>query len=108
MNKVYDICLFCIFTFFYAGIVHFAGTTQGDAGLLCREPLKYPVFLQSVVPLYLSVVQSFHQKCPHSEFRIPNRSCELAVPIVQDELTRLKIAAKFNPGNGKFIWPPKV
>eukprot|EP01034_Spumella_vulgaris_P032003 gene32003-39535_t len=62
------------------GIIHFAGTTHGDAEMLCRDPLQYPVLLLSgVVPLYLSVMSAFQKKCPqcapHSVHPICRQAC---------------------------------
>lgn len=91
----------------FVGIVHFAGTTHSDAGYLCHEPTKYPMYLTGAVPLYLSIAHSFHKKCPASPFTPPVNACENAVPLVQQELTRLGASVKYNPGLGHFVWPPQ-
>jgi hypothetical protein len=86
--------------------VHFAGTTHADAGHLCREPLQYPMFLPSVLPLYLSVVRAFETQRPaylFSAFSLPTNSCAKAVPVVQAELERQKLKAIVT---GPFTWPP--
>lgn len=96
------------YVFYFIGIVHFAGTTRGDAEHLCREPLKYPIFLNAAVPLYLSIAHSFatkHAKCP---LRIQNSSCASAVPIVKAELSRQRLEVRYNPGVGGFTWPPPI
>lgn len=90
------------------GIVHFAGTTRADAEHLCREPIKYPVFLTAAVPLYLSIAHSFNTKHAQCPLRTQNSSCASAVPIVQEELARLKLEVKYNPGLGSFSWPPTM
>eukprot|EP00598_Pedospumella_elongata_P007347 CAMPEP_0184985472 /NCGR_PEP_ID=MMETSP1098-20130426/14132_1 /TAXON_ID=89044 /ORGANISM="Spumella elongata, Strain CCAP 955/1" /LENGTH=404 /DNA_ID=CAMNT_0027509561 /DNA_START=32 /DNA_END=1246 /DNA_ORIENTATION=- len=90
------------------GIVHFAGTTRGDAEHLCREPLKYPIFLNAAVPLYLSVAHSFATKLAKCPLRIQNSSCASAVPIVKAELSRQRLEVRYNPGVGGFSWPPPI
>lgn len=42
------------------GIVHFAGTTGGNAERLCQDPMQYPLFSTAVIPLYLSIVHSYN------------------------------------------------
>jgi len=86
--------------------VHFAGTTRADAEHLCREPIKYPIFLTAAVPLYLSIAHSFNVMRAQCPLRVLNTSCGDAVPVVQEELTRLKLGVKYNPGLGGFTWPP--
>lgn len=86
--------------------MHFAGTTRADAEYLCREPTKYPIFLTAALPLYLSVAHSFNSKHAQCPLRVQNSTCDGAVAVVQEELARLKLEAKYNPGLGGFTWPP--
>lgn len=51
---------------FTAGIVHFAGTTHGNARTMCIDPLQYPVLSGGAVPLYLAIVKAFFGSCPVS------------------------------------------
>lgn len=90
---------------FSLGIVHFAGAVKSDANRLCEDPLQYPVFLPSVLPLYLSIVNSFQQRCPSSTYR-PSAACQKSVKIVQDHFFYKVMKPKYNPGRGKFSWPP--
>ena len=95
----------------YIGIVHLAGTTHADPEHLCRYPLQYPLFLTGVLPLYLSVVHTFMSRYPRfqeTDFRLPTSSCVTAVATVQTELHRLSLSVRFNPGHGKFVWPPST
>jgi hypothetical protein len=89
------------------GILHFAGSAQGRSEFLCADPLKYPLFLSAAMPLLLSVVHSFLKKCGGVSEVLSNslRLCVDAVPIVQQELSNLKIHPKFEPGRGNFRWP---
>ena len=91
-----------------AGIVHFAGTTQGNAERLCHEALKYPLFIPAVVPLYLSVVVSFQLKCPaSSQWNYSSGACNRAVKEVADYAAANSISIQYNPGRCKnFSWPP--
>eukprot|EP01038_Epipyxis_sp_PR26KG_P015900 gene15900-21563_t len=53
------------------GILHFAGMIGGDAELLCRYPLQYPILLSAALPLFLSSVHSFINSC-QSNTTIPS------------------------------------
>jgi lipopolysaccharide biosynthesis glycosyltransferase len=46
------------------GIIHFAGSTFGVPLLSCYEPLRYPIFIPAVVPLYLQIISSLSRQCP--------------------------------------------
>lgn len=46
------------------GIIHLAGSTFGVPLLSCYEPLRYPIFIPAVVPLYLQVISSLSRHCP--------------------------------------------
>lgn len=74
---------------------------------MCNEPTKFPMYLTGAVPLYLSIAHSFQAKCPRSPFQLPVNACANAVPLVQQELSRLGLAVKYNPGLGQFTWPPR-
>ncbi len=90
------------------GIVHLAGTTHGDAEMLCREPLKYPVFLSAVVPLYLSVMASYRRACPATHYPV-SATCSQAVKSVVTALASQQgqpIPVTYSAGRGKFTWPP--
>lgn len=94
---------------------------MGDrAEILCENPLQYPLFLPAVVPLYLSVVSSYMRRVKDKldgyffegnfsqnnfKFQFSN-SCNEAVEIVKAELKSKTISVSYNPGRGRFIWPP--
>lgn len=88
---------------FTTGIVHFAGSTGGDATRLCRKPY-YPLFKNAVQPLYLSVVSSFQRAFPDlfsscDDLYIVCATCrEILKKEVKEEM--------YNPGKGNFRWPP--
>lgn len=89
------------------GVIHFAGTMNGDPELFCKYPLLYPVLYVSAIPLYLSIASSFSRSCPNSLFNISNpRKCNEAILLIQQEFEREKIKVKYDPGKGKFTWPP--
>eukprot|EP01041_Mallomonas_annulata_P004723 gene4723-9377_t len=90
------------------GIIHFAGVTHGDAQRLCYEPLRYPIFLKAVLPLYLSVIASFQSICPAAKALFTHCNLTDAVKVVVDELKANGSWASFHPGIGKFNWPPKL
>jgi lipopolysaccharide biosynthesis glycosyltransferase len=46
------------------GIIHLAGSTSGVPLLSCYEPLRYPIFVPAVVPLYLQIISSLSRRCP--------------------------------------------
>jgi hypothetical protein len=92
-------------------VVHFAGTTHGDVELLCREPLRYPVLLPAALPLYLSVLGSYHKECPVTSYPVSG-VCRSAVAVVlrmlQADSDGRATAVRYNPGRGRFTWPPKL
>lgn len=88
------------------GIVHFAGTTGGQAERLCQDPLQYPLFHRAVIPLYLSVVSSFSLVCPSSAFKFSNL-CFEAIRAFQKAIPVLHINITYNTGLGLFSWPPR-
>ena len=102
------------------GIIHFAGTTGGDAELLCRNPLQYPMLLPSATPLYLSMVASYMNKLCRNRGTTINGTtightcdylftdvCLTAVRTVSEELRSKDVRVRYNPGRGVFPWPPR-
>lgn len=89
----------------FLGIVHFAGTTHGKSSLLCDQPLTYPHLVTAAVPLFLSVVSSLHSTCPMSHQFIP-ASCWNAMEAVQHAVSFANLTVRYNPGRGRFLWPP--
>ena len=88
------------------GIVHFAGSTRGgSSSSICDEPTKYPYFTAGATPLFLSVVHSLHRKCPDL-IPIP-LSCFGAVNAIEQLASRGGVRVAYNPGFGKFVWPPQ-
>ena len=92
--------------FMLIGIVHFAGTTHGDAEMLCHEPLRYPLYLSAAMPLYLSIVASFQRSYPNSSHRFSNR-CKEAIAEIESAIQEFNVTVKYNPGLGNFTWPPQ-
>lgn len=91
------------------GIVHFAGSTFGDMELLCREPLKYPIFISGAVPLFLSVTQSYNMKCQANDQHFKFKPvCAEAVQELAVHLKANSLSVSYNPGLGSFIWPPAM
>mmetsp|Transcript_3427 Transcript_3427/g.5139 ORF Transcript_3427/g.5139 Transcript_3427/m.5139 type:complete len:262 (+) Transcript_3427:122-907(+) len=109
----------------FLGIVHLAGSTGGNAEILCDNPLQYPIFLPAVLPLYLSTVASYMRYIMHRttagtspflpniseadimrvKYRFSN-SCNEAVEIVAKELASKSLSVRYNAGKGRFSWPP--
>ena len=48
-----------MFYYIIIGIVHYAGTTHGDALFFCKYPLQYPIYIPNVIPLYMSIAVSY-------------------------------------------------
>lgn len=97
-------------TFDFEGVVHFAGITKGDAFALCREPLKYPFLLNAALPLYLSAVKSFGKslfKETQQELATLVSLCSASLDLVLTEVKKSNIIVAYNPGPGRFIWPPR-
>lgn len=71
-----------------------------------RKPYKIPPLRPGgAVPLYLSAAHSLHAKCPET-FPLP-MSCYQAVDAIRAEEAKgngTKVV--FNPGFGRFDWPP--
>ena len=84
------------------GIIHLAGTTHGDAGHLCEQPLSYPSFLPAVLPLYLAVIKSFHALYPNEHFS-SLQSCLDAIDKIKEIHRANAIHSKYNIGRGSFI-----
>ena len=83
--------------------------TKADASLLCKEAIKYPMLLTSVVPIYLSIVRMFIATLPSSmkeEVSGFINTCNYAVDIVKEEVKNTKVRVNYNPGYGHFVWPP--
>jgi lipopolysaccharide biosynthesis glycosyltransferase len=104
-NSSVQISIIIDSSFSSTGIVHFAGTTHGKSSLLCDKPLTYPHLATGAVPLFLSVVFSLHSSCPISHKFIPT-SCWNAIKVVQHAVSFGNMTVRYNPGRGKFIWPP--
>jgi len=98
------------------GIVHFAGTTQGNARTICIDPVQYPVLSTGAVPLYLSVLKSVINSCPirdddynkgwYNEWLGVEKTCLEAITKVQSHQEKGTLEIKFLPGHGNFYWPP--
>lgn len=90
------------------GIIHFAGTTGGDAERLCQDPLQYPLFSAAVMPLYLSVVHAFNSsKCPENESEVFRFSslCSDAITSLADHLKKNNVIVNYNPGlSSMLLW----
>jgi lipopolysaccharide biosynthesis glycosyltransferase len=114
-----------------SGIVHFAGTTGGNAEVLCKDPMQYPLLANAAMPLYLSIIHSYNNT---AQKRVLGSSgdlqdnmndtkvngdidsiswqwrygsvCADAVDFLKRGLKKDKITVKFNPGAGQFTWPP--
>lgn len=86
------------------GIIHFAGTTHGDALMLCKHPLQYPTFLTAVIPLYLMTIKSFQDTCPASIWNFNDCNITYAIDLVRSEVARLNVTISYNGGLGKFRW----
>lgn len=111
----------------FLGIIHLAGSTGGNAEILCDNPLQYPVFLPVVLPLYLSTVASYMQyvqtktakgnplqKWPNKseilssiKYKFTN-SCNEAVETITKALELQSLSVKYNAGRGRFVWPPSL
>lgn len=94
-----------------AGVVHFAGTTRGNALFLCEFPTTHTLLLPAAVPLYLAVVQSFLQQCPASPYSrsLAAQCVDYAAPTVAAALKSDRTAGHFESGVGHFQWPlPKL
>lgn len=108
-----------------AGIVHLAGSTGGNAEILCDNPLQYPIFLPAVLPLYLSTVASYMRYVKQriaavtsqlqSNVSVPDiimikykftNSCNEAVELVTKELALKSLSVRYNVGKSNFNWPP--
>jgi len=102
------------------GIVHLAGSTNGHIETICHDPLRYPLFLPNVVPLYLSIIHSYMQKCEayatHEGHITPysfSGACSTAIHAVSEHLALALASAdgggavNYNPGLGPFGWPIK-
>jgi hypothetical protein len=101
------------------GIIHLAGSTSGHIETICREPLRYPLFLPNVITLYLSVIHDYMQKCEaHVKQEGRNYStpysfspdCNTAVDVVSEYMASVEdegSVVKYNPGLGRFGWPIK-
>lgn len=96
--------------------------------MLCDNPLQYPLFLHGVIPLYLSMASAYMrlvdgivgrsntsisssgwsaewvQQLPF-QFRFTN-SCNAAVEATLKELAAQRVLVQYNPGRGRFGWPP--
>lgn len=109
-----------------AGIVHLAGSTGGNAEILCDNPLQYPIFLPAVLPLYLSTVASYMRYVMERTAAVTNslrvnvsendammrvkyrftNSCNEAVETVKKELALKSLNVRYNAGKSRFNWPP--
>jgi len=101
------------------GIIHLAGSTSGHIETICREPLRYPLFLPNVITLFLSVIHNYMQKCnayiKHEgiNYSTPysfSPDCNTAVDVVTQYMASAEDEggiAKYNPGLGPFGWPIK-
>lgn len=89
------------------GVVHFAGSTYGDETSMCKRPTQYPHFLSAVMPLYLSIVTALHKSCPAIPWKM-KEVCAEGVVKLQQRLIDDNITVSYNPGRGKFTWPPRI
>ena len=86
------------------GIIHFAGTSHGDAEMLCNDPFQYQVFIKHAMPLYLKAIQSFQKSCPHSIWKFMTCNITNTINIVKKELKALNITVSYNAGRSGFDW----
>lgn len=89
------------------GVVHFAGTLQGDQMLLCRYPLLHPVLWPAALPLYLTVALSLQKKCP-SLAPESWRLCREAVGQLVKAFQSHPVQVHFHEGPARLRWPPQV
>jgi lipopolysaccharide biosynthesis glycosyltransferase len=87
------------------GITHFAGTTRGISSVLCENPLMYPHLSSAAIPLFLSVISSLSSTCSVSRPFIPS-ACWKAIDKVKTAVQHNNLTINYNPGSGKFCWPP--
>ena len=85
------------------GIVHLAGTTHGDAGHLCEHSMQYPNFFPAVLPLYLAIIRSFHEKHPNEQLKAL-KSCLEAMDRLKKAQHGNAVRIKYNPGKGNFVF----
>ena len=90
-----------------SGIIHFAGTTHGDAELLCNAPLLHPLFLPAVTPLYLSIVTSLQKSCPAARPLFKTCNVTESVQILSGAMASTGMTVRYSPGPGGFSWPPR-
>jgi len=99
------------------GVLHLAGSTSGHIETICQDPLRYPLFLPNAVPLYLSVIYSYMQKCSAyakqngqmTPFSFSN-ACNTAIDLVTAHIESAADGGgvvNYNPGLGPFGWPIK-
>jgi hypothetical protein len=86
------------------GVIHFADTTGGNAKFLCDYPLKYPLLIKAVLPLYLSVVRAFMTKFPATLGQSLTASCTSAEEALRAELSDKEITVRYNTGVGNLTW----
>eukprot|EP01039_Chlorochromonas_danica_P007805 gene7805-8616_t len=89
------------------GVVHFAGTLQGDQMLLCRYPLLHPVLWPAALPLYLTVVLSLQRKCPSLSPESWSL-CREAVSQLLKTFQSHPVPVHFYEGPAHLLWPPQL
>jgi hypothetical protein len=66
------------------GIVHFAGVTYGSTNYLCSPSISNYLLFKSALPLYLSIVKSFHDEFLVCPFRHNQMNCDATAVAVRD------------------------
>ena len=89
------------------GIIHFAGTTHGNARTICIDPLQYPVLTSGAVPLYLTIVKRFFNSCPilsgfDEEWLSVKKTCEKAIVTMLKKQQSGTFDIDYVPGSSSF------
>ena len=88
------------------GIVHFAGFTRGEESTVCKRLALEGYYSRTAGPLYLSIVDSLHSKCPEIEWKLKD-ICAASAKRLDAVLRPKNLNVMYNPGHGQFTWPPK-